>query len=305
MNNQKILEDVYKKYKKVKIGKNADYIPELKKINPNIYAISIFTVNGESYDVGDFKQEVAIESASKVFSLALALQKVGPRCVAKLIGTQQTSTAFNSVCAIEQTPNRAVNSFVNGGAMATTSISYEKNEKKFEEKIINYMSEFAGRKLRISYPIYNSEITHSDHNRAIAYLLSSYGKFYGDVDQTVEVYTKQCSVLVNSHDVAVMAATLANNGVNPKTKKKILNKENIPYILSQMLGNGMYEESETWLTEVGFPAKSGVGGVIIIVIPNVMGIGIVSPPLDKAGNSAKGILTAKYLAKHLKLDRVF
>jgi glutaminase len=297
-----VLTQVYNKLKRAKTsGKNADYIPELKKVNPNLFAISIYTVDGRSYNIGDFSHEFAIESASKVFTLALALQERGVKQLSQLIGTQQTSTAFNSICAIEESANHTINSFENGGAIATTSLLYDKNQKKFEKKIFDNMSLFAGRKLSYSYPIYRSEITNSDHNMAICYLLKSYGRFYGDVTSSLDVYTKQCSMLVTSQDCAIMAATLANRGVNPKTGDNVLDKKFLPYILTHMASNGLYEYSETWMTDVGCPAKSGVGGVLIIVVPGVMGIGIISPPLDKHGNSSKGILAAELLSKHLRL----
>jgi glutaminase len=302
MNIQVSLDSIYKYLKSKKFGgKNADYIPELESINPNLYAISIFTVDGKSFNVGDCNHEFAIESVSKVFSLALALKKKGVETVSKKIGTKQTNQPFNSISDIDLTTDHMLNSFENGGAMATTSLSYDKNKKKFEEKIFDMMSKFAGRKLTYSKSIYNSEITNSDHNRAIAYLLNSYGKFYGDVEETLDVYTKQCSALVTSKDVAVMAATLANKGINPKTGEKVIDAKFLPYILAHMSANGLYEYSETWMTHIGMPAKSGVSGVLLIVMPGVMGIGIISPPLDEHGNSVKGIITAMTLAQHMHL----
>jgi glutaminase len=300
---QEVIEEIYDYFKnfKVKGAKNADYIPELKKVNPNLFSISIYTVDGKSYNVGDYNKEVAIESASKVFSLALAVNTFGTTYVRHKIGSEQTSEKFNSTCAIENSPTHTQNSFENGGAMATTSLFYEKNQKNFEKKIIDNMSLYAGRKLAYSPSIYKSEITHSDHNKAIGYLLESYGRFYGDVLQTLDVYTKQCSVLVTTKDVAIMAATLANHGINPKTGNKVLDKKNIPYILSHMTTNGLYEFSETWLTEVGLPAKSGVGGILLVVVPGKMGIGILSPPLDTHGNSAKGYYVAAAISKVLNL----
>lgn len=302
MSIQEVIEHVYSKIKKLKItGKNADYIPQLKKVNPNLFAISIFTVDGEEYDIGDYNKEFAIESVSKVFSLALALKTVGMTKVSSMIGTQQTFTEFNSVSAIEDSPNKTINSFVNGGAIATTSIYYDKNSNAYHKKIFNNLSEFAGRKITYSIPTYISELNNIDHNLAIAYLLKSHGRFYGEVLPTIDAYTKQCSALVTSKDVAVMAATIANYGVNPKTKKKVIDKKYIPYIITHMAVNGMYGFSQTWMTNIGMPAKSGVGGIILIVVPHVMGIGIISPPLDKQGNSVKGILAANEIAKQLNL----
>ena len=301
-NIQSTLEEIYKKIKKLKItGKNAEYIPELKKVNPNLLAISIYTVNGDQYDVGDYEKEVAIESVSKVFSLALALKTVGIANMVKMIGTQQTISVFDSVTAIEDSPNRTINSFQNGGAMATTSIYYDKNPAKFEKKIFDNMADFAGRKLSYSKKTFESEMDNLDHNLAIGYLLKSYGRFYGEVLPTITAYTKQCSTLATSQDIALMAATIANYGLNPKTGKRVVDKKFIPYILTHMAANGMYGYSETWMTYIGMPAKSGVGGVIMIVIPGLMGIAIISPPLDKNGNSVKGILAAKLLSKQLRL----
>jgi glutaminase len=300
---QPIINEIHKKVKKLKnTGKNADYIPQLKKVNPNLYAISIYTISGEEYNVGDCHTDIAIESVSKVFSLALALKTVGASNVAKMIGTQQTLSSFNSVSAIEDSSNRTINSFQNGGAMATTSIYYDKNETKYEKKIFDNISDFAGRKITYSHQTFTSEMSNIDHNLAIGYLLKSYGRFYGEVIPTVTAYTKQCSAMANSMDIAIMGATIANYGVNPKTNKRVVEKKFIPYILAHMVGNGMYEYSETWMTNIGMPAKSGVGGVIMIVIPNVMGICIISPPLDKHGNSVKGIITAKHLSEKLHLN---
>lgn len=302
MNIQATIEDIYKNVKKLKItGRNADYIPELKKVNPNLYGISIYTVDGEEYNVGDCDTEVAIESVSKVFSLALALKIVGVAKMSKMIGTMQTMSRFNSVTAIEDSQNRTINSFQNGGAMATTSIYYNKNPAKYEKTIFDNISEFAGRKIVYSKATFNSEMSNLEHNLAIGYLLKSYGRFYGEVIPSITAYTKQCSAMATTQDIAIMAATIANYGVNPKTGKRVVEKKFIPYILTHMATNGMYEYSETWMTHIGMPAKSGVGGVILIVVPHVMGIAILSPPLDEHGNSVKGVITAKQLSEKLHL----
>jgi glutaminase len=290
------INQIYKKLKNTHGGKNADYIPELKKVNPNLYAISIYTLDGYVYNIGDYTTEFAIESCSKVFTLALALEKHGIHTLRKKIGEGKTLIKFNSINEIMENKLHTVNSFSNGGAMATTSLLYEKNQKKFEKKIIDNINDFAGRKLQINNKIYLSEINNSDHNMAIAYLLKSYNMFYGDVPQCVDVYTRQCSVMATSQDMAVMAATLANKGINPKTNKRVIASKYIPYILKHMEENGLYEESDFWKSYIGFPAKSGVGGALMIVIPGVMGIGLYSPRLNSHGNSDKGIRTMKLLA---------
>jgi glutaminase len=289
------INKIYLKLKNTHSGKNADYIPELKKVNPKLYAISIYTVDGYVYNIGDYTTEFAIESCSKVFTLALALEKYGIPFMKDKIGNEKTVIKFNSINEIINNKVHTINSFNNGGAMATTSLFNEKNIKKYEKKIIDNMSEFAGRKLHVDKKIYLSEFNKNDHNLAIAYVLKSYNMFYGDVRKTVDVYTRQCSVMVTTEDLAIMAATIANKGVNPKTKQKIIDKKYIPYLLKHMEEHGLYEESDIVMNHFGFPAKSGVSGAIFAVIPGVMGIGIFSPPLNKHGNSSKGIKTLKLL----------
>ena len=294
------INNIYKKLKKSNIGKNADYIPELKKVNPNLYAISIYTVDGKVYNFGDYETEFSIQSCSKVFTLALALEKYGIQYLKKNIGEGKTLIKFNSIEELLQHKLHTINSFNNGGAMATTSLLCDKDKNKTEKKIVVNMSDFAGRKLHVNKNIYTSEFNNAEHNLAIAYLLKSYDLFYCDVMETVDVYTRQCSVMTTSQDLAVMAATLANKGVNPKTKKKNIDSKYISYILKHMEENGLYEESGDWMSQIGFPAKSGVSGALMIVIPNVMGIGIYSPRLNKHGNSDKGIKTMKLLINLLK-----
>ena len=302
MINLEDIEKIYLKLKNTKGGKNADYIPELKKVNPNLYSISIFTVDGYEYDIGDYETKFAIQSCSKVFTLALALEKIGISALKSKIGTHKSYEKFNSIHAIENDKTHTINPFDNGGAMATTSLLYEKTKTKtsIEKQIIDNMSKYAGTQLSVDKKIYLSEITNAEHNLAIAYLLKSYDRFYADVDKTVDVYTKQCSVTVTTSELAVMAATLANKGVNPKTKKRVIDAKFIPFILEQMVNNGLYEESDNWFKSVGLPAKSGVGGLLMIVIPGLMGIAIASPPLNSHGNSVKGIKTAKLIAGLLK-----
>ena len=296
---EKMMEAIYKKVKNTKEGKNADYIPELKKVNPNLYAFSICFVNGDEYSIGDDQTEFAIESCSKIFTLAMALEKYGIQALKTKIGSSKLTEKFNSIKAIENNKSRTLNSFYNGGAMATTSLLYEKNTQQFENKIVANMSQFAGRPLHVNQKIYASEINNAEQNFALAHLLKSYRRFYGEVHTCVEVYTKQCSVMVTSKDIAVMAATLANKGINPKTQHKVIDKQYISYILKHMEQNGLYQESDVWLEHIGFPMKSGVSGIILLVVPGVMGVGIISPSLNEHGNSMKGLKTAKLLSKAL------
>jgi len=293
------IKKIYNKLKNTTGGKNATYIKELAKVNPNLYAISIYTVDGQEIDIGDYEHEFAIESCSKVFTLALALEKYGIKYLKQKIGANVSHKQFNSICSVDEISNHTINSFDNGGAMATTSLLYEPNEKKYIKEIVDNMSDYAGRKLRVDKSIYESELSFDYHNLSIAYLLKSYGRFYGDVEKTVKVYTKQCSVMVTSKDAALMACTLANRGVNPKTGLRLSSKKNVEYIIDHMCLNGLYNQTDDWMKEVGLPAKSGVGGILLIVIPGVMGISVISPPLNEYGNSVKGIKTMKLISKLL------
>lgn len=291
------IQKIYSKLKNTTGGKNVDYIPELAKVDPKLYAISIFTIDGQEFNIGDFKHKFAIESCSKVFTLALALEKYGKKTLKHKIGNKTTEEAFNSICAVDRVSNHTINSFNNGGAMATTSLLYNSNTDNFINSIVDYMSEFADKKLYINNQIYKSELLHSEHNLAIAYLLKSYNRFYGNVKTCVDIYTKQCSVMVTTKDVALMAATLANGGMHPLTKTKLVSKTNVDYIIEHMNLNGLYNETPKWNKDIGLPCKSGVSGLLLIVVPGVMGIGIISPPLNKYGNSVKGIKTANLIAK--------
>jgi glutaminase len=251
---------------------------------------------------GDYETEVGIESASKVFTLALTLNIHGIKKLITSIGNTKEKHEFNSMKDVIHTKNHTINSFVNAGAMATTSLLYDEtkskaqNEKLIDNMIKQNMEDFAGRKLHVNRHLYLSEYKTSQHNKKLIDKLFSYGRFYGDPVTILKSYTKQCSVMVTSKDIAVMAATLANGGTNPVTHKKIINEEKTNYIIQHMAEHGLYDESHSWWKETYLPAKSGVGGVIMIVIPGIMGIGIVSPPLNKYGNSYKGIETGKLLA---------
>jgi len=289
---------IYNKLKNTTGGKNADYIKELAKVNPKLYAISIYTVDGQEFNIGDYNHDFALESSSKAFTLALVLEKHGIKYVEKKIGQVGSDAKFNSVCAIVDAPTHTMNSFDNGGAMATTSLLYNPNQKKYIKTIVDNMNNFAGKKLYVNNSIYKSEMNGISHNLSIAYLLKSYGRFYSDdVIGVVEAYTKQCSTMVTSKDAAVMACTLANEGVNPKTGKRVISKQNAKYVVHHMALVGLYDQTQIWMDDVGLPIKSGVSGILVISIPGVMGISVVSPPLNSYGNSLKGLKTAKEIAK--------
>jgi glutaminase len=299
----KVIKEAHAKFKGVKEGKNADYIPYLAKVDPNLYGITIVTVDGKVYELGDTKYEFGIQSISKVFTLAMALEERGAEMVKDSIGVNATGLPFNSVTAIELQGQQPQNPLVNAGAMATVSLLTPKNNQQAKwNKLDKYYDRFAGRDIKVIDEMYKSEAATNQHNEAIAILLQSYNRMYDDPQLVLDVYTKQCSFGTTSKDLAVMAATLANDGTNPITKDKLVNAKYVPEILSVMTTAGLYENSGEWMFNVGLPAKSGVGGGIIAVVPGVMGICVFAPPLDEAGNSVKAQKTIDYIAESLGLN---
>jgi glutaminase len=299
-------EDIEKIYNTIRlknnIGKNADYIPELKNVDSSIYAISICDVKGNIINVGDYNTKVAIESVSKVFTLILALNKHNIKKLLDKIGSSKQVGSFNSLDDVIKIQNHTINSFVNAGAIATTSLLYDKNKsdsenrKNIDKMIKKNMEDFAGEKTKLNNKLYMSELNTNESNRKLVMSLMKYGRFYGEVETIIESYTKQCSYMFSSKNIAVMAATIANYGVNPVTKKRLTSRKNVEYVVEHMAHHGNYNQSSEWWEETYMPSKSGVGGVIMIVLPGVMGIAIVSPPLNKFGNSIWGLETAKMLA---------
>ena len=298
---QKLVDTVYKETKNIKGGKKAHYIPELAKVDSKLYSISICDVQGNIYHKGDYKKSVAIESISKLFSLALAIEKFGIKTIFKKIGMHGSFLPFNDVIAAKLSPTHTINPFLNQGAMATTSLLYNKNSNTFKRNLVKNMSKYASNSLSVGNKVYASESKTNSVNMSLAYLLKSYDRFYAPVRATVDVYTYQCSVKVTSDDLARMASVFANGGVNPTTKERFLTQKQTAYILNNVLPEGLYEYSDDWIAKTGGGAyaKSGVGGGLLVVIPGVCGIGIISPPLGKNGNSVKGVAAGIKLARVL------
>ena len=284
---QTALDAAYAKYKSLNEGKNADYIPALARVDPNLFGIAVVTVDGKSYTAGDIRSEVSIQSISKVFTLATVIQESGAAAVRDNIGVDATGQVFNSIEAIEQHKGKEMNPFVNPGAIATTSMVKGANADEVWSKIIRTYSDFAGRQLKVDQEVYKSESETNQRNQAIAALMFAYGRIKNNPQQATDLYTRQCAVSVNAKDLATMAATLANNGKNPVTNKQLLNPEHVPEVLAVMATAGLYDDSGKWLFASGLPAKSGVGGGIIAVSPGKFGIAVISPPLDAAGNSVR------------------
>jgi len=298
-NIEKALGEAYEKYKGLQEGANADYIPALAKVDSSIYGIALITADGQVYSVGDIKSEVSIQSISKVFTLALVMDESGADAIYNNIGVDATGQVFNSIVAVEQNRGAEMNPLVNAGAITTTSMVQGTSYKQVWDKIIAKYDEFAGRKLSVLDDIYQSEAATNQRNRAIASLMSAYGHIKSDPLVATDIYTKQCAVGVNAKDLAMMAATLANRGKNPVSGKQVIKADNLPEILAIMATAGLYDDSGKWLYKTGLPAKSGVGGGIIAVSPGKFGIAVISPPLDKVGNSVRAQKAIEYISNAL------
>ncbi len=281
------LKAAFGKYKTLQEGANADYIPALAKVDPKLYGIALVTVDGKVFTEGDVTSEVSIQSISKVFTMAKVIEESGPQSIVDNMGVDATGQVFNSIVAVEQNKGAEMNPLVNPGAITATSMVKGASYDEIWGKIIGYYDDFAGRQLKVLEDVYKSEAESNQRNQAIAQLMYAYGHIKDKPLQACDIYTKQCSVGVNAKDLAVMAATLANGGKNPVTKKQVLKAEYVPNVLAVMATAGLYDDSGKWLYMTGLPAKSGVGGGIIAVSPGRFGIAVISPPLDKAGNSVR------------------
>lgn len=283
----KALSAAQAKYKDLKEGKNADYIPALAKVDSKVYGLALVGVDGQVYTKGDVTTEVSIQSISKVFTMAKVFEESGPEAIRDNQGVDATGQVFNSINAVEQYKGAEMNAMVNPGAITATSMVKGATYDEIWNKIIGYYNDFAGRELKVLQDVYESEAATNQRNQAIGRLMFAYGKIKDNPDQATDIYTKQCSVGVNAKDLATMAATLANGGKNPITGKQVLASEHVPEVLAVMATAGLYDDSGKWLFTTGLPAKSGVGGGIIAVSPGKFGIAVVSPPLDAAGNSVR------------------
>jgi len=297
-----VLKDAYNKYKDLKEGKNADYIKELATVDPNIFGVALITTTGQVYTVGDINSMVSIQSVSKVFTMAQVIEEQGAKAVQDKIGVDATGMRFNSIVAVELQKGKEINPLVNPGAIAATGMVNGSDSAAKWKSIVQKQSDFAGRQLSLNWPVYVSEAGDNLRNQAIAHLLNAYGRMYFDPVQATDIYTKQCALNVNAKDLAEMAATLANGGVNPVTKKKVVSPATVSYVLPVMATAGLYDDSGIWFYNSGVPAKSGVGGGLLAVCPGKFGIAVVSPPLDAAGNSVKAQKVIQYVIEQLKAN---
>jgi glutaminase len=284
------LARAYTEFKDLSEGKNADYIPALAKVDSKLFGIALATVDGAVYEVGNVRDEFSIQSVSKVFTLARAIDALGPGNVEDRIGVDATGMPFNSIIAVEMNKEKhaAGNPLVNPGAIAMVAALPAEDVKQKWNILIGTYSAFAARPLGVNAEVYRSESETNTRNRAIATLLEAYEVIEGNSSEALDLYTRQCSVNVSARDLAVMGATLANGGRNPLTRQQVVKPETVERVLAVMATAGLYETTGTWLYDVGVPAKSGVGGGIVAVVPGRFAIGTFAPPLDEAGNSVRG-----------------
>ncbi len=297
-----LVVEAHNRFKSNREGENSTVYPALARVPSHLFGVCLVATSGNVYAVGAAEYEFAIMSVSKPFVFALVCQELGVEEVRQKIGVNATGLAFNSLAGIERNPDGRTNPMVNSGAIATTSLipgaTFEAKWKFVHEGL----SRFAGRTLPLNEEVYISASETNYRNQSIARLLQSYGRIYIDPAQAVDLYTKQCALNVSAKDLAVMGATLADGGVNPITKERVIDAAVCHYALAVMTTAGLYETSGDWLFDIGLPGKSGIGGGIVTVSPGKGGLGTFAPPLDNAGNSVKGQLVAKFLSQQLGMD---
>jgi len=299
---ESVVREAYEKFRGDTSGKNADYIPYLAQVDSKMFGIAIVTTDNQVLTLGEVNYSFSIQSISKVFTLALAMEELGPDKVFAKVGSEPTGRPFNSPLAVVDMPSHSGNPLVNAGAIATTSLISGQNAAEKWNKILDFYSKAAGEKLVLIDEVYKSEAATNTGNKALSMLLAKYDRIYADPFESVDIYTKQCSVGVNATQLARMGATLANNGINPATGQQVIKSEDIPHILSTMTMAGLYDGSGGWAWHVGLPAKSGVGGGIVAIAPGKGAIAVFAPPLDEAGNSVKAQKVIEYVAQRLNYN---
>lgn len=295
-----LLQRVHTRYAEMDDGEVASYIPELLKADPNHFGICMVSVDGRVFSVGNIDTEFTIQSISKPFVFGMALEAHGQEKVSQHVGIEPSGDAFNSI-VLERNSNRPFNPMVNAGAIATTALLYQHYGEEALDIMLERFSIAAGRKLSIDVDVYESESRTGHRNRAIAHLLLNFGMVHDQVEASLDLYFKQCSILLNAKDLAMMGATLAHVGQNPVTKEEAFDLDSVKAMLSVMFTCGMYDYSGQWAYRVGVPAKSGVSGGILAVVNRQLGIACYSPRLDAYGNSNRGIKACEEIAAELGL----
>lgn len=298
----RLVDEAYERCRSNKDGKNAQVYPALAEVPSDLFGICVVGTNGEIYAVGDADYEFSIMSVSKPFVFASVCQVVGAEEARRKLGANATGLPFNSLAAVERSGDGRTNPMVNAGAIATTSLVPGETADAKWDFIYAALSQFAGRPLSLNEEVYASATRTNFRNQGIARLLQSFERIYCDPARATDLYTRQCALDVSAKDLAVMGATLADGGVNPITKQRVVDPAVCHYALAVMTTAGLYETSGDWLYDIGLPGKSGIGGGIVTVSPGKGGLGTFAPPLDAAGNSVKGQLVAKYLSRRLGMD---
>jgi len=294
--------DAFNLYRNVDDGEVSDVFPALSAVDPSLFGISLVSSRGVHWKVGDADVPFTIQSVSKPFVFALMCHRLGHDRVQELIGVNATGKAFNSVVAVEESLDGRTNPMANSGAIATTSLTPGETLEEKCSFISRGLFAFAGRELTVNEATFESEMAVNYRNRGIAHLLSSRDRIFCDPLEAVHLYTRQCSIEVTAHDLAVMGATLAHGGVNPMSGERVVDPDVCRDTLAVMSISGLYETSGDWLYSIGLPGKSGIGGGIVTVSPGKGAIGAFAPRLDRAGNSVKAQLVTRYLSKRLGLD---
>lgn len=299
---QLAVDNAYHSFRQEEGGKNADYIPFLAGVAPSLCGLAVVTAKGDIFTAGDTAYRFAIESISKVCTLALALEDYDPQTIQQKIGADPTGLAFNSVMALELHGDKPLSPLVNAGAMATTSLVKASSTEARWQRILTMQQRLTSPHVALSEELNQSEQTTNFHNKGIAWLLYSAGFMYSDPMEACDVYTRQCSTLLNTVELATLGATIASGGRNPVTNEQVLAASNCPAILAEMTMEGMYDSSGDWAYTVGLPGKSGVGGGILTIAPGKLAIAAFSPPLDPIGNSVRGQKMAAAVAQALNLN---
>lgn len=297
-----LVREAHRRHAGDRAGAVADYIPILGAVDPDLFGVAVVDITGGVHDAGDAQHPFSIQSISKMFVYALAIQEHGHERVRDIVGVNNTGLPFNSVMALELNGGHPMNPMVNAGAIATTALMPGTTPAAKWERIRTGLSAFAGRELALDDEVCRSEAETNQRNEGLGSLLSSYGRLEGDSDAIVDIYTRQCALNVTAHDLAVMGATLADGGVNPVTGERVVSADVCRDTLAVVAASGLYERSGEWLFEIGIPAKSGVSGGIVAVSPGKGAAGAFSPRLDSAGNSVRSQLAIGYLSRALGLN---
>lgn len=299
---QQAAQEAYEASKDIKGGINAHYIPYLANIDPNLFGLSVTLTDGTCFNFGDTEYKFGIESVSKVPTAILAMIQHTPEGVLKQIGADATGLPFNSIYAILLENDHPSTPLVNAGAISACSMIAPQGDSEDKWKAITEnITALCGSAPELIDELYESETATNFNNRAISWLLKNYNRIYDDVDMSLDLYTRQCSLGITSSQLAVMGATIANGGLNPVTGKQVFNPEISPKITTMIASVGFYQHTGDWLYTSGIPAKTGVGGGVMGVMPGLFGIAAFAPPLDDAGNSVKAQAAIKCFMQKLGL----